>query len=561
LRCAPRSRLFSPPAWRWFQPPDRCRQGLLLRRRDTCETLQTLNQTFAGENFNPFAAVGRLDFTLGGIYEPLEIFTVAGGGHTYPWLATSYKWQTGFRAVKVNLRKGVKWSDGKPFTSADVVFTFAYGKKYKVDPTGLTTNGEIKSVTASGKYGVVFHFSSVNTTLLPTLLSQIFIVPQHVFKNIKNPLTAVIKKPVGTGPFTKVVSYSPQEYILGKNPRYWKKLHYDGIKVPALATNQAALNAMLAKQMDWMPVAIQHVQQALVNHDKKHLHYFYAHQTTPLGIYLPDEKYPYNQPALRIAISLSLKRNDINNKGENGTEPPSDALGVSELWPKWVSKSTAKKAASLAKFNPGKAIKILKADHFSIKKGTLVDKNGKEVKIVLTCPSDFSDWVLSMDVIKTDLKSIGIHATTNEYPFQQWGPDREFRRLNNAFFWTPQSGPTPYNYFFAYMDKSTYTKPGQDAMKNQWGNLTGWWSPKATRLLAKWRQTDNMSTQKKIAGQLENIQLTQMPFIPTVYQSQWDDYSTLHFTGFPSASHFYAQGTAYTYPDDLKVLTSVKPVK
>src|SRR5437588_460144 len=78
-------------------------------------------------NFNPFAP-SALDFTKGAIYEPLYIITTAGGGHSYPWLATGYKWTNGNKTLLVTIRHGVKWSDGQPFTAKDVAFTFNYGK-------------------------------------------------------------------------------------------------------------------------------------------------------------------------------------------------------------------------------------------------------------------------------------------------------------------------------------------------------------------------------------------------------------------------------------------------
>src|ERR1700724_1146886 len=50
-------------------------------------------------NFNPFMTAARLDFTQGGIYEPLMVITRAGTGHVYPWLATHFKWENGNKAI------------------------------------------------------------------------------------------------------------------------------------------------------------------------------------------------------------------------------------------------------------------------------------------------------------------------------------------------------------------------------------------------------------------------------------------------------------------------------
>src|SRR5579875_545507 len=48
-------------------------------------------------NFNPFTSTSTPGGALskGALYEPLIITTVAGGGHTYPWLAQSWKWSNG----------------------------------------------------------------------------------------------------------------------------------------------------------------------------------------------------------------------------------------------------------------------------------------------------------------------------------------------------------------------------------------------------------------------------------------------------------------------------------
>src|SRR5437762_1448579 len=72
------------------------------------------------KNFNPYTGNSTPSgaFVRGAFYEPLIITTVAGGGHQYPWLAESWKWSNGNKTLTLNLHQGVKWSDGKPLTSA-----------------------------------------------------------------------------------------------------------------------------------------------------------------------------------------------------------------------------------------------------------------------------------------------------------------------------------------------------------------------------------------------------------------------------------------------------------
>src|SRR5215213_1056918 len=89
-------------------------------------------------NFNPYSGA-RLDFALGGIYEPLVIVTPAGGGHEYKWLASGYSWSKDGKTLTLQIRKGVKWSDGKPLTNKDVVWSLTAGLKNPLmDRIGLT---------------------------------------------------------------------------------------------------------------------------------------------------------------------------------------------------------------------------------------------------------------------------------------------------------------------------------------------------------------------------------------------------------------------------------------
>src|SRR5262245_15956913 len=73
-------------------------------------------------NFNPFLANSSRTGTQGMIYETLLMFNRMDGT-SVPWLASSYSWSKDATSITFHLRQGVKWTDGQPFTSADVVYT------------------------------------------------------------------------------------------------------------------------------------------------------------------------------------------------------------------------------------------------------------------------------------------------------------------------------------------------------------------------------------------------------------------------------------------------------
>ena len=107
------------------------------------------------KNFNPYTATGLPSGTIvqGAFYEPLLI-TPLGGLPTVPWLARTWKWTNGAKTLTLNLARGAKWSDGKPLTSTDVVYSLNAGKQDKLmDRIGLTgDDNNIASIKAKGKY-------------------------------------------------------------------------------------------------------------------------------------------------------------------------------------------------------------------------------------------------------------------------------------------------------------------------------------------------------------------------------------------------------------------------
>jgi peptide/nickel transport system substrate-binding protein len=513
-------------------------------------------------NFNPFMTAARLDFTQGGIYEPLMIITRAGTGHVYPWLATHYKWLNGYRAILVTLRNGVRWSDGKPFTPADVIFTFNYGKKYAAaDETGLMQSGQITKVQQVGANQVLFKFNSVNTTVLSQLLStNVMIIPQHIWSKVSNPSTFTNTHPVGTGPFTQVVKFTSQEFILGRNPYYWQKLTYDGIRVPALSSNDATLAAAISGELDWTANFFPNVQNTYVAHDPAHFHAFYKNIAYALGIYFNDEKYPFSLAPLRQAMSMAIDRNKINTIAENGNQPPAKALAMERMYPSWVDPKLAKRSGQLTTLNPAAAKALLTKNGFTYKGSDLYDPKGNRVSLELSCPAGWDDWVSTLQIVASGLQAIGIDATTTTGTWPAWG-DQRAKRLLEGFLWSPLGGINVYSFFNNFMPKSSYFPVGTDALASGLANLSGWYSKQADTLLKQFRSTANHKTQLAIAYKLEKMQLDNLPFVPTTYAPYWYTYSTKHFTGFPNAKNNYANGSTYLYPDDVKVLTTIHPVK
>ena len=81
--------------------------GATLQAGHTCLVMTGSGDPAFVKNFNPYTATGAPtgQFVRGAFYEPLIISSVAGGGHTYPWLAQSWKWSNGNKTLTLNLEE------------------------------------------------------------------------------------------------------------------------------------------------------------------------------------------------------------------------------------------------------------------------------------------------------------------------------------------------------------------------------------------------------------------------------------------------------------------------
>src|SRR6266851_1803935 len=248
-------------------------------------------------------------------------------------LATSWSWNEEGTELTLPLRQGVKWHDGKPFTSADVKCTFdlLQGKaseKLRVNPR-KSWYANLDNITANGDYEVTFHLKRPQASflaLLATGWSPIY--PCHV-----SPAQMRLH-PIGTGPF-KFVEFKPNEVIkVARNPDYWKpgRPYLDGIEYPIIKDVSTRLLAFMAGKMDYYNgVTMPQVKDVKSQVPQAICELFTANVSR--NMIVNSSAPPFDDPDLRRAMSLSIDRkafNDIINEGQGEIgavmQPPPDGL-------------------------------------------------------------------------------------------------------------------------------------------------------------------------------------------------------------------------------------------
>jgi peptide/nickel transport system substrate-binding protein len=486
------------------------------------------------ENFNPFQSATELHGTYL-IYAPLEIPSPVDGTYT-PYLATGYSF-TSPTTLVYTIRTGVKWSDGKPFSPADVVFTFDMLKQYPaLDGNGVWS--QISAVSAAGNQ-VTFTFKAPNVPFAGTL-AQTPIVPKHIWSSITNPVKYTNTHPVGTGPFM-LSSFAPTQYTLTKNPLYWQasKIAPSKVVFPAQATNQATNQLDVSSgQFDWAYTFLPDVQKTYVNRDPAHNTYWFPPGGT-IGLYLNLTKSPNSNVDFRQGISAALDRTTIAQKAVNGYMQQASLSGL--ILPnlqKWLDPSLPNQG--LISQNKTAAMAAFSKAGYTLQGGKLTDKSGKQARLTIVLPNSFSDWVAAATEVKNELTAVGINASLDLPQYAQYSSEIQAGTFDAAIGGFGGTG-SPYTDFNNALN-STYAAPINTPTAN---NFERFKNPAVNQALATLASATSPAAQQQATNTLEMTMYNSVPIVLLYYGGSWGLFSTKHFTGWPSASDPYTLPTNY----------------
>lgn len=500
--------------------------------------------------FSPYSSSVNYG-SQGLIYETLLFFDRMNGNIT-PWLAQSYDFSNGAKTVTFHLRSGVTWSDGQPFTSADVAFTLNMLKQYPAaDGNGLWQY--LQSVQAPDNNTVVVNLKKAYVPLLWYLAGQTWIVSKHEYASAGDPTKFADDNPIGTGPFI-LNSFSPQLIDLKKNPHYWQAgvPVVSEVRYPAFDSNTSAELLLARGDVDWTGLYTPNIQQTYIAKDPTHNHYWFPSRNVVM-LYLNTAKYPFNQLAVRQAISSAIDRQKLYQVAESGYAPV--AHPTSLVLPADQSSLDPTYAKASFTLDTAKSAQLLASAGFTKgSDGIYVDKNGKRLSFTIDVVTGWTDWVTQAQIIASNLKAVGIDATANPVSFNSYFSALQMGNYDTAISWT-NPGPTPFYLYNSLLNSVDSAPIGQQASSN----FERWMDPNTDKLLAQYATTTDPQVQQQALYGLQQIMVEQIPSIPLVFGPTWNEYSTRNFTGWPTANDAYASPGPFDFPDAEVVILHLKP--
>lgn len=319
-----------------------------------------------------------------------------------PGLATSWEW-SGDKTLVFHLRKGVRFHDGRMFSSADVKFTLDSLRNGTIASPKSGSYENLVSVEAPNPLTVVLHLSKADNTLLASLSTgAIGIVPVGSGRDFW-------QHPIGTGSYRFVRQEVDKEVVLERSPTAWEGM----AKIPELQFSVVpdAITRALELEKGSADVAVNALPfDAIASLQKEH---GIVVESTP-GTVVNYLAFSMRDPILknervRQAIAYSLNRQQMIDALLHGQARIADGLLPREHW-------AYEPNVQRYGFDPARANQLLDAA------GYPRDSKGVRFHLTLKISTDETTRLLAM-VVQQQFHVVGIELEVRSFEFATFYSD------------------------------------------------------------------------------------------------------------------------------------------
>ena len=523
-------------------------------------TISSEQTTTYVRNFNPFNQTSARATTKDFIYEPLAIFNRLAGAKWEYRLAESHELADDLKSVTFVLREGLKWSDGEAITADDVVFTYDYLTKFPALDFN-SVSALMEKVEKVDERTVRFNLKQPNSLVTTTIVAMP-IVPEHIWKDVADPVTFANETPVGSGPMTEISRFTPQVYEQCRNPNYWdaESLKVDCIRMPQLADNPQVLAALADGTLDWATSFVPDIDNTFVAKDPEHHKYWFLPSSLvafTLNLETPDanSKKAFNDVNFRRAVSMLIDRQSIIDIAGYGYPVINeDPAMLGSFYAAFGNPEVATQFGQYGKFNVEAAVALLDKSGYVDKDGDGFRDNpdGTPVAIDIEIPNGWTDWIDAVQIALESLKQGGLNVKMSTPEESVWASDligAKYSMSLNAI----ASAANPYFPYIRSFNPADFGKSRTSAQR--------WTNPEVVEMLNKYTQVKDPAEQKAIMDAIQLKVAEAMPVIPVYNSPSFYEYNTKRFTGWASADNpITSPVVSNANPGRLIQLLALRPV-
>jgi len=431
----------------------------------------------------PFAEY-LIDVNEKGEYVPVlaaEVPSVENGGVSEDGLTITYK-----------LKKGLKWSDGQPFTSADVKFTW----EALINPKNLVKSRSgyelIESVETPDDHTAVVKYKEYYA---PYLTRFAPVLPKHILGKLDNMNDAPYNRmPVGTGPFRVTEWVSGDHITMEKNPYYREadKVKIDKLFFKIIPSREVGIAQIQAGDVDgvWdlieaqIPMMEKNPEISLCLSNALVSERLIMNQSTPFPPNNGNPDYPHPILAdlrVRQAIQYAIDKDTIIDKLLYGKAQP----GTTEIPDGWAHNPDIKPT----EYDPEKAKQLLDAAGWKPGADGIREKDGNRLRLKITTTTGNKLREMVEQVLVAQMKVVGIEFYIENVPssvlFGSWSNDADRKKGRyDILMYTTGPGIDPHQQYEGYFHSKNipteanggsgynYTRH-RDAELDKWLDLAG----------------------------------------------------------------------------------------
>ena len=527
------------------------------------------------DSFNPYIP-GRTSRTgWNFLFEPLYFYNAyRDENNIIPWLAESHTFNEDFTEIQVNIRAGVEWSDGMPWTAHDLVFTLNMLKENAPNllfSTDMQT--WVKEAVAEDDLTAKITLNAPNPRFIFTYFTHCFgngvpIVPKHIWegqdpKSFAN-FDLLQGWPVVSGPYQIALS-EPGQRIWDLRRDWWgAKTRFRALPkvqriiylpyMDEVKRVQSLIANNLDSCLDMRPANIKsivHGNPKVATWSGRQLPYGYL-DWWPISLGFNNLEEPFSDPEIRWAVNYAIDRQQLlaigwEGSGEYALLPFPDFPPLRQFT---SQVQDLVEQSSIALHDPARTAEILTRKGWARDEEGLWVKDEQPLKVVIDIATIFQDLA---PVLVAQLKRAGFDAsfrmTSDVYTRMTQGIARSFMFGNGGSVRDP--------YFTLRLYHSRFVRPTSTAAEIFWR----WQNEEYDRIVDQMGQTAPDDPQLLgLFRQAMEIWIEELPSIPLVQWYHRIPHNETYWTNWPTAENPYIN-SAYWHTSFLLVLLGLESVQ